>query len=49
MSIEHIRDYISAVMAGDTTIDDRIAMLKDHRETILRQQQFYKKVLPRLI
>ena len=48
MSIGDIREYIRLAMQGDGTIDQRLALFKRQRETLLRQMAALQNTLDML-
>ena len=48
MSIGDIREYIRLAVQGDSTIDQRLALFKRQRETLLRQMAALQKTLDML-
>lgn len=48
MSIGDIREYIRLAMQGDSTIDQRLALFKRQRETLLRQMTVLQNTLDML-
>ncbi len=48
MSISDIREYIRLAMQGDGTINQRLALFRRQRETLLRQMAALKKTLDML-